>query len=155
MGLIKFVSYNFLALGLSLTLGDLIINLGATTQLVSGYFSIIKDLMLGSSVSQDFAITALEKLLAQYNASYIGIFSFINQYIGGMICPVLMGMFGLYFYKKKALADIKKIKEVAPSEYLSGEISMKGGTSVGLLSIPIIFNILTLIAYFVLLLVLL
>ena len=133
----------FLLLGLLFTLSDLFVNLGAITQLISGYFSVFKDIVLDSGANPDLAVSAFERLLEQYNASYIGIFSFINQYIGGMICPVLMGMFGLHFYKKKAVTDIKAIKETAPLECFLGEIALKGGTSARLVLIPVFFYLIT------------
>ncbi len=139
-----------LVLGLVLVLGDLIVNFNTTTQFIGGYSKLMLDLF---SDSQGFsaALTeaAFDNLVAQYDSSYIRIFSFLNQYVGGFICPVLMGMFGLHLYKIKAVKDIKELKGVCPEELLLSEIAARGGTSKGLLAIPIIVYLLTFIVSFI------
>lgn len=133
-----------LGLGIFLVLGDLILNFNTTSQLVGGYAALIKDLIANDGgYSQALTQSSMENLLAQYDSSYIRIFSFLGQYVGSLICPVLMGMFGLHIYKNKAIKDIKALKGVCPDEILLSEISTKGGTSMGLAAIPIIVHILT------------
>ncbi len=152
----KKLGFIFLFLGLFFALGDLIVNLSATTQLISGHAKLLAEFFANSqAINPIFPAAAFEEIFARYNDAYIGIFSFLNQYVGGIIAPVLMGMFGLHFYKTKALLDIKEIKNTIPSAYVFDSIAEKGGTSGGLLSIPIIFYILIFIVSFVLLLVLL
>lgn len=138
-----------LVLGVFLVLGDLIINFNTSSQLIGGYAGLIKDLIANDGgYSQALTQAAIENLLAQYDSSYIRIFSFLGQYVGSLICPVIMGMFGLHIYKNKAIKDIKELKGVCPEELLLSELSAKGGTSKGLLAIPLVVYLLTVIITF-------
>ena len=133
-----------LVLGVALFLADFIFNFNTTSQFISGFASLLRD-SLANDVGFSGPLTqaAFENLITQYDSAYIRIFSFINQYIGGFICPILMGMFGYHLYKSKAVKDIKELKGVCSEEILIHEISLKGGTSKGLLAIPIIVYLLT------------
>ena len=133
-----------LALGLILFLADFIFNFNTTSQFIGGFASLIRDYFSSDAgFSGTLAQTAFNNLAMQYDSSYIRIFSFINQYVGGFICPVLAGMFSYHLYKEKAIKDIKELKSFCPEEALLTEISLKGGTSKGLLTIPILGCLLT------------
>lgn len=147
---IKKLGFISLILGLAMVLGDLVINFNATSLLIGGFASLFKDLLANDSgMSQALTQAAMDNLLVQYDSSYIRLFSFINQYIGGFICPVLMGMFGYHLYKTKAIKEIKELKGSCPEEMLNHEISQKGGTSKALLLIPIAVYLLTILLTFV------
>lgn len=133
-----------LVLGTALFLADFIFNFNTTSQFIGGFASLMRDYLSNEAgFSGTLAQTAFENLIAQYDSSYIRIFSFINQYVGGFICPVLMGMFGYHIYKTRAIKEIKELKDTCPEELLLSEISLKGGRSKGLLAIPIIVYLLT------------
>ena len=139
-----------LVLGAALFLADFIFNFNTTSQFIGGFASLMRDYLSNEAgFSGALAQTAIENLIAQYDSSYIRIFSFINQYIGGFVCPILIGMLGYHIYKTKAIKEIKALKDVCPEELLLSEISLKGGTSKGLLAISIIIYLLTAIIPFV------
>ena len=133
-----------LVLGLVLFLADFLFNFNTTSQFIGGFAGLMRDYLSNEAgFSEALVQAAFENLIAQYDSSYIRIFSFINQYIGSFICPILIGMFGYHLYKNKAIKDIKELKDACPEELLIHEISLKGGTSKGLSAIPIIVYLLT------------
>ena len=140
-----------LCLGIFLFLGNIFLNLNTISQFLGGYAGLMGDILSNQGdFSAPFLQTAFENLITEFDSSYIRVFSFLNQYVGGFICPVLMGMFALHFYKTKAVKDIKDIKGFCPEEMLLSQLSNKGGTSKALAAIPVIVHLLTVTAVFAL-----
>lgn len=124
----------FVLLGLVMSFANIAVNFSVYSAYIDGLSTAILS-------SSDTGLTA-EALVEAFEAGYNPIISLISQYVEYLIVPAIASLFALHFYKNKACADIKYIKE-NPTENLSEDarIALKGGCSGALLLIPIFAGI--------------
>lgn len=123
-----------LAFGTVINIADIAVNFNSMVDLYGGFFDVLAS--YGQMLSQDAAnavdwfTDSVNRLALQYSENSIGIFSLINEYVGGYILPVVLGLFGMHIYKKHSLGKIADIKRVyAASPAYRTVLYQKGGTS--------------------------
>ncbi len=132
----KMNKIGFILLGVSIVLqaANLIANFGAMTQLYGDVFSVmysyIDTYAADPSATSAWLNDYINELALRYSANAITIFSFIEQYVGGLAMPIVMGLFGHHFYKEHALEKIAKIKnEYGGTPAYIMHLNANGGTS--------------------------
>lgn len=154
----KMVKWGLIALACAvvLTTADLAVNYGSIKTLMQDYIGTVMvlvesdsfrevddDLTLGEFREQyedtmDEYIDDLVEETETFMRSYRGIFGRLNSLLGRLVCPILMGLFGLYLYKQKAVRDIMGLRQTSSADPLYWvRLSSKGGTSGGLVVIPV------------------
>lgn len=127
------------------TLADLVVNFNAIAQMYGSMFSVLRDLFLRPTLDIEYVSSMLNNITLQYNASSIGIFSVINEYVGGWVLPIIFGFYGMHIYKKHAIEKISAFKKENREnpDYMMG-IYRLGGTATGAaIAAVVIFKIFT------------
>lgn len=132
----KMNKIGFIMLGCTLLLNitDLVLNFDAFVELYRGVFELLFTYADSAFVNPDFASAWLDnsmnQLISDLGANVIAFPSYINEYVGGFILPIIMGLFGLNLYKNHSLKEIAKIKrDYGETPQYIFRLSTIGGTS--------------------------
>ncbi len=132
----KMNKIGFILLGAAVLLqtADMMVNFKAMTELYRDTFSAIYSyadaFYADPNAASEWLNSYINELTLLYSNNAVTVFSFINQNIGGIVLPVIMGLFGLHLYKEHSLQKIAEIKgEHGNTPSYALLLNTKGGTS--------------------------
>ena len=134
----------FVGIGLFLAGLDIAVNYSAYSAFFDGSFGLFGDIIRNPQKYADPASVneAANSLAFAFEESFNPVVSLISRYVGNLSVPSVMSLFAMYFYKKKAVSDIKEIRGSTEDTVLRHQlITEKGGCSGLLILIPIFAGI--------------
>lgn len=94
------------------------------------------------SITEEWINDEINSVTLSYQDNYNPAVSLVKEYAGGLILPVILGIYALGIYKRKAIREITAIKQKSEDDGLTDmRIALAGGRSAGLVFVPIIFMI--------------
>lgn len=118
---------------------DTAVNLEANRAFWGDYQTVMQSVVEAKSETDFFEVSRqFDAAITRYEANYNPVISVVSNYIGSMFLPIILGAFGLYLYKNKAIKGVKKVKEKYPEdELLMARIAASGGRKIYLVLIPV------------------
>lgn len=133
------LGFLFLALSLIAPIADFILNFDS----FSTYIKELTNLFSSSYMADPEALNLeLERILLDFSSSQKVFMPRIYSLIEGLVAPIVMSIFALFFYKNKAIKDIKNISNHYPQDSnLLFRLFLAGGTSGTRVLIPFAITI--------------
>ena len=133
-----------IACAIVLTAGDALLNYQTNKTVVNDIMALYATIFESpESITEEWINSQANSITLSYKDSYNPVVSLVNDYAGGLILPVILGIYALGIYKRKALKEITAIKQNSQDDGLTNiRISLAGGRSAGLVFVPIAFMVL-------------
>ncbi len=126
------------ALGLLISFADIAVNMQATRNL----FSSTANMYFSDYENEESLLNEAERIMYRYEQEYNPVFSFINNYVGRLVAPIVFAFYAFYLYKQTARERILRLKSEFPSDpFLEIRISSLGGCSLASVIIPFLFEL--------------